>query len=454
MSYLTGQSLSGLASISGLNDLYCDNLVATGNITCETIDSQTTDNLQEQIDAIVTGISQNQGNWGSFYSTVTQSNSPVNTPIYLTVNHADPSNNGIVWYNNDGAGNYREIKVLNDGVYNVQFSVQLTNGSSSKEDVLIWFTKNEIDVSNSTSSVTLSGNGDDLIPSWNYVYNLKANDRIGIKWASSSSQMSIPAVAAQSSPYVAPAIPSVIITLNQIINTSQGLKGDTGATGATGAQGIQGARGDRGDRGEKGDRGADGNSDAAESASALAAISAAVATTAAAACTASAATAGTSAASAATSAITASAAASESTSSSLASESSARLAEGFANDAANSATAAQEAADSIINKTINITAAEPAPFQNTIFAGDITLTDGTLYAPTVDTANIYNLSSVTVEGGLTATLKNSGGSIGGASVTCGTSLELPYVNISGALLLNGFPVINVGGYLAQFTPPV
>lgn len=226
MAYLSGNSSLYNATVSGLNDIYCDNIYADGDITCDNIYSTTTTNLQDQINAIVEEITEDIGYWGSFYSTITQYNDPANTPRYMTVNNYDASNNDIVWYNNDGSGNYREIQVLNEGVYNVQFSVQLGHENSSKDDVLIWFRKNGLDVPDSASSVTLSGNGDDLIPSWNYIFNLVANDRIGIMWASSSTNMDLLAQPAQTSPFTAPAIPSVIITVQQIINTSKGATPD------------------------------------------------------------------------------------------------------------------------------------------------------------------------------------------------------------------------------------
>ena len=127
MSFLTGNSIYGQASISGLNDIYCDNLVATGDITCKNIYSDTTTDLQAQIDALENLIDANNGIWGSFYSTIDQPNPVADTVRYMTVNNYDASNNGVVWYNSDGNSppNYREIQVLVAGTYNVQFSAQL-----------------------------------------------------------------------------------------------------------------------------------------------------------------------------------------------------------------------------------------------------------------------------------------------------------------------------------------
>lgn len=253
MSYLTGQSIYGQASVSGLNDIYCDNIIATGNITCDTITSNTTTDLQDQIDAIVGSISGNEGFWGVFWSTANQPNTTANTVNYMTVNNYDASNNDIVWYNNDGAGNYREIQFLNAGVYNIQFSAQITSTTASFEHIQIWFQKNGTDIPASNSEVSVKDNGIHLIPAWNYVVNVVANDRIAIRWAASSTSVSLLAETAQTSPYSSPAIPSVIITAQQIVN--QGIPGATGATGPQGPVGPQGAQGPQGPPGPQGPAG-------------------------------------------------------------------------------------------------------------------------------------------------------------------------------------------------------
>lgn len=245
-SFLGGSSIFGVANVSGLNDIYCDNIVATGNITCDTITSNTTTDLQDQINDIIAAMQENQGYWGAFWSTVSQPNTTANTLNYMTVNNYDASNNGVVWYNNDGAGNYREIQFLNKGIYNIQFSAQITHSNSSLDSMQIWFQKNGTDIPASNSAIGIKENGQNLVGSWNYIFNASANDRFAIRWASDMTAMSLLAQSAQTSPFSSPAIPSVIITAQQIINTSQGLQGATGPQGAQGSQGPQGPEGPQG----------------------------------------------------------------------------------------------------------------------------------------------------------------------------------------------------------------
>jgi len=163
MSYLSGNTNFGDATVSGLNDLVCDNLIVSNNITCDTLNcgvitSDTTTTLQEEIDAIVIAIEENNGFWGSFYSTVTQPNTTANVINYMTVTNADPSNNGVTMIDPIGS-NYTKIKILNEGVYNIQFSAQLSHTSSSANYIQIWFRKNGVDIPDSNSSVSIKDNG-------------------------------------------------------------------------------------------------------------------------------------------------------------------------------------------------------------------------------------------------------------------------------------------------------
>lgn len=439
MSFLTGQSLTGVATISGLNDIYCDNIVATGNITCDTITSNTTTDLQDQIDALETAISMQQGYWGSFWSTVSQPNTTANTLNYMTVNNYDPSNNGVIYYNNDGAGNYREIQFLYQGVYNIQFSAQLTHTNASLDGMQIWFQKNGTDIPASNSAIGIKENGQNVVASWNYLFNASANDRFSIRWASDMTSMQLLAQSAQTSPFTSPAIPSVIITAQQIINTSKGLKGDTGATGPQGAQGAQGAQGPQGPKGDKGDPG--------DSSAFYAGLAAAAATAAGAAATA----AGDSALAAAGSATAAGISAAAAGGSAEAAGVSAEAAAGSATAAEESATAAQEAADSVAEKTINITSAVAAEY--TTFQADVVISTG----GSLVTNSIESLSSIAIDAGTTATITGGTG-IGitaGAVTITADNPTAPTVSIYGLLYVNGviyIPYNPITTFPAQFTP--
>ena len=220
--------------------------------------SGSTGNLQYQIDNISGGLNAAVPRWGEFWSSATQTNPTGNVIRYMTSNSYDASSNGVSLYDSDGTGNYRAYRVAYDGVFNIQFSAQLLHSDSAKNEIYIWLRKNGADVISTASSISVSDNGQDAIAAWNWVLPLAEDDYVSIMWASSDPNITLPARAAQTSPFAAPAIPSVIVSISQVVNTSVGLTGATGATGAQGIQGIQGAQGAqgaRGDRGEKGDKG-------------------------------------------------------------------------------------------------------------------------------------------------------------------------------------------------------
>lgn len=442
MSYLSGNTNFGDATVSGLNDLVCDNLIVSNNITCDTLNcgvitSDTTTILQEEIDAIVLALESNNGFWGSFYSTVDQPNTTANVINYMTVTNADASNNGVIMVD-PISSNYTKIKILNEGVYNIQFSAQLTHTSASLEEIQIWFRRNGVDILDSNSNISIKDNDQNAIASWNLIVNALPDDTFSIMWASSHTTVFLQAEPAQSSPFVSPAIPSVIITVQQIINTSQGLQGEQGIQGIQGIQGVQGPQGPEGPQGPQGPQGPAGE----QAASTIAAIAAAAAAAASADLAADAATAaGGFATGAAGSAEVAADAA-------TAAGDFATAAEESANAAADSATAAQEAADSILDKTQNITAV--VPDVSTEFIGSI-ITEALVGLPgqpmAISCSSLFNIGAevITLNAGVTTAV---------CEMNFGYSI-LDTVNIQGSVFINGIPYIPyspINSFFNQWTP--
>jgi microcystin-dependent protein len=202
----------------------------------------TNQTIQQQIDAIenqIVGLGASY--WISVWDTTTQTNPAANTARIVTWNNSDPSSNGIVAGSSSGS-----IKVLHANVYNIQFSFQLHQTSSSTANVTIWLRKNGVDVPASAGEYDVKGN-DHLVTAWNYVLPLAVNDYIQLYWASDSTSMTLGYQAAQTSPYAHPAIPSVIITVTNVTG-----EGPAGPEGPIGPQGPQGERGPRGFKGEPG----------------------------------------------------------------------------------------------------------------------------------------------------------------------------------------------------------
>ena len=309
---MTTSGLSNFSlSITGNEDINADNIY-TDNLFINGVPSNvnvgtTLVSLQDQIDdidaMIISGGS--LGYWGSFWSEVTQTN--LTTANAVRLNYTDPSNNAIDLDTSTGAP-YTRIKVLNQATYNIQFSFQLEHTSSTNSEVYIWFAVNGTAIGSSTGKISLKNNGDHIVPAWNYILNLNANDYIQFFWYSSTSSVQLPYVAAQTiSGVTIPSIPSAIITLQQVANREEakdvifavtgtntlpagstnyvidtitdygnyvnhdltfglargdkGDQGDAGAVGATGPQGPQGpqgATGTGGPIGARGDTGATG----------------------------------------------------------------------------------------------------------------------------------------------------------------------------------------------------
>jgi hypothetical protein len=206
----------------------------------------TNETIQQQIDNIIAGL-QATGYWGAFWSDQDQTNAGTTSVNLMTVNNSDPNNNDV----QIGATS-SQIKVLNAGVYNIQFSAQFDKSDGGKDEVNVWFRKNGVNIPDSNSIYSLEGNNDKLIAALNFIVDLSANDYIQLAWSSADIDMYLHHDAAGVSP-TRPATPSVIITVQQIMNTMAGPQGPQGAIGPTGAQGPAGPAGPQGPAGAAGD---------------------------------------------------------------------------------------------------------------------------------------------------------------------------------------------------------
>lgn len=119
--------------------------------------------------------------------------------------------------------NSSRLNVNYSGLYNLQFSIQFANTDTQIQDVDIWFRKNGTDIANSNSkfSVPNSHGGTDghLIAALNFYIELAKNDYVQIMWATTSTQVTIEQLPAQTSP-TRPATPSAIATLQYLSSNS------------------------------------------------------------------------------------------------------------------------------------------------------------------------------------------------------------------------------------------
>ncbi len=134
-----------------------------------------------------------------------------NTVTQITFDQNDYINGAT----NDGTDG---IEVAQDGIYNYQFSVQWKNSDSQEHDAWIWLRVNNVDVPGTASQFSViarHGSVDGaVIAAANFFVELRAGDTVEMWSAVSNTSVKMDAVAAQTSPFPMPAIPSVVATLS------------------------------------------------------------------------------------------------------------------------------------------------------------------------------------------------------------------------------------------------
>lgn len=147
-------------------------------------------------------------NYGSFYDTTTQHMATTTDAQPITYNQTDFSKYVEIV---DGS----KIWIRKPGKYNIQFSAQLQKSTGGSHPVYIWLHKNGSDVPHSNSVIVVvdgSGIGSSIVAAWNWFVDSEAGDEFQIMWHSDTTSVYMLAQAANT----VPAIPSVILTVNQI----------------------------------------------------------------------------------------------------------------------------------------------------------------------------------------------------------------------------------------------
>lgn len=154
--------------------------------------------------------------YGAFQDSTDQTAASTTAAYAITLNTTDYSAGVSVVSNS-------QITVRTGGVYNIQFSIQFANKNVAIQDVDIWFRKNGTDVaaSNSKFSVPNSHGGTDghLIAALNFYIQLAAGDYVQIMWATTSTDVSLEQIPAQTTP-TRPSTPSAIVTVNKVDESS------------------------------------------------------------------------------------------------------------------------------------------------------------------------------------------------------------------------------------------
>ena len=145
----------------------------------------------------------------SYYDTTTQTN-PVADAVNLFTYNSVVSDFQIT-----RGTPTSKIYVANTGIYNFQFSAQLDKASANSGLIYIWPRINGVNVPDSATKIVISGSDAEIVPAWNFVLVMKANDYFELAWQSSETDV---VILAESATGNVPGIPSIILTVTWVSN--------------------------------------------------------------------------------------------------------------------------------------------------------------------------------------------------------------------------------------------
>ena len=161
---------------------------------------------------------------GAFRSPNTQYATASNTPTLVEINTTDFAV-GMVHNNNNG------IVVDQDGIYNLQFSLQFENTDNSTHEAIVWLRKNGTDLAHTASKFDVPSRKSALVYGYliavaNFYVELNATDYVELWWATPQAYNPVgpvngvlmPTLAAQTVPYPHPSSPSAVATLTFVSN--------------------------------------------------------------------------------------------------------------------------------------------------------------------------------------------------------------------------------------------
>ena len=153
--------------------------------------------------------------YGAFHSSIDQVAANTTTAYPVFFGNTDFSNGVSVTDNS-------RITVAVDGLWNLQFSLQIKNTSNDGQDFDIWFRKNGTNIADSNSRFHAparksSGDPSHLVAALNFYVDMLAGDYVEIVGCVTSTDLSLEAFPAGTSP-TRPAIPSAIATMTFVSN--------------------------------------------------------------------------------------------------------------------------------------------------------------------------------------------------------------------------------------------
>lgn len=172
----------------------------------------------------------NPAYWGSFWDTTDQAAAAANTAYAVTLNSADPLNNGTTVVSGS------RVTFAHAGIYSLTFSIQFMNTDNQIHDANVWMRKNGINIPDSDTKLSIQNrhggvNGYGLM-TVNFVFSLAAGDYIEMVWAATNTSISIQSEPAGTTP-VTPSVPGVIFTAVNAPHIGIGYAGVASTTSMT-----------------------------------------------------------------------------------------------------------------------------------------------------------------------------------------------------------------------------
>jgi hypothetical protein len=155
--------------------------------------------------------------YGAFQDSTDQTAANTTTAYVVTFDTTDFSN-GVTLSNSS------RLNVSQDGLYNLEFSIQFKNTTNDTQEVDVWFRKNGTNIDRSNSRFGMqarksSGDPAHMIAAINFYVDMLSGDYVEIMWRPSDTGVSIEHYGTSTTP-TRPAVPSIIATLTYVSNLS------------------------------------------------------------------------------------------------------------------------------------------------------------------------------------------------------------------------------------------
>jgi len=155
----------------------------------------------------------NYGQWGSLEIQSGSANTAYAMKLGTQFNGVEG-----VRITNNGSGFPTRLTVDNTGLYNIQFSTQLTNTNNTNITFDIWFNYTGSNIANSNTQIDVNKSSGQLgrtVAAWNLLTPIVANDYVEVMWSCDAATGQLYSMGTQTSP-TRPAVPSVIATITQV----------------------------------------------------------------------------------------------------------------------------------------------------------------------------------------------------------------------------------------------